>query len=273
MSQPSTPLFQRYGDLAPDLDLPAGADVLQHILEHRSVRNYRPDPLPEGALETIIAAAQSASTSSNLQVWSVVAVRDQARRDRLAELAGKQAHVRAAPLFLVWLADHARLRQIGAEQVKPVDGLDYLEMLLVGVIDAALAAQNAVLALESMGLASVYIGGIRNQPELVAAELGLPKGAFAVFGLCVGYEDQDHPAQVKPRLPQQAVLHHEQYSLAPQPQAVAGYDRVMSEFYAEQGMAQSDWSSTVMARVRSARALNGRDRMTEALRNLGFPLR
>ena len=273
MSEPLPLLNQRYGDLAPQLDLSAGGDILQLLLRHRSVRSYLPDPLPEGALETIVAAAQSASTSSNLQVWSVVAVRDPARRDRLAELAGKQAHVRAAPLFLVWLADHARLRQIGADCGQTTEGLDYLEMLLVGVIDAALAAQNAVLALEAMGLASVYIGGLRNQPELVAAELGLPKGVFAVFGMCVGYEDAGHPAQVKPRLPQQAVLHLEQYSLPAQSPAVAGYDRVMAEFYAGQGMAQPDWSSTVMARVRSARSLSGRDRMTEALRNLGFPLR
>ena len=64
-----------------------------------------------GTLEMLVAAAQSASTSSNLQAWSLVAVEDSARKARLAELVGNQAHVRAAPLFLVWLADLARLER------------------------------------------------------------------------------------------------------------------------------------------------------------------
>jgi len=65
-------------------------DALDLLLAHRSHRNYLPQKLPEGALETIVAAAQSASTSSNLQVWSVVAVEDEARKNRLADLAGGQ---------------------------------------------------------------------------------------------------------------------------------------------------------------------------------------
>ena len=53
-----------------------GNDVLAQLLAHRSVRAYLPDPLPEGTIETLVAAAQSASTSSNLQPWSVVAVEE-----------------------------------------------------------------------------------------------------------------------------------------------------------------------------------------------------
>ncbi len=147
-------------------------DVLELLLSHKSVRAYLPQPVPDGVLETIVAAAQSASSSSNLQVWSVVAVQDAERKARLSVLAGNQKHIAQAPLFLVWLADLARLDQQAANRGLKAEGLDFLESLLLGVIDCALAAQNAVLALESMGLASVYIGGIRNQTEGVAAELG-----------------------------------------------------------------------------------------------------
>jgi nitroreductase len=273
MSELADPLTSRYGNQAPAGPLPDTNAILDLLLRHRSVRSYLPQALPAGTLETLVAAAQSASTSSNLQAWSLVAVEDPARRARLAELAGKQAHVSAAPLFLVWLADLARLEDIARTQGHVPEGLDYLELLLVGVIDAALAAQNAVTALESLGLASVYIGGIRNKPELVAAELGLPPGVFAVFGLCVGYEDPARPAQVKPRLPQAAVLHREQYSLAAQAQAIQDYDQVMAQFYAGQGMQQADWTRTVAQRVRSAESLNGRDRLAQALHNLGFKIR
>ena len=93
----------RYGTATP----PEGAwnETLDLLLAHRSVRRYLADALPDGALEAAIAAAQSASTSSNLQVWSVIAVRDTGRKARLAALAGQQVHVAKAPLLLVWLAD------------------------------------------------------------------------------------------------------------------------------------------------------------------------
>ncbi len=273
MSELAGPLADRYGAQAPANRLATANAVLDLLLKHRSVRSYLPTPLPAGTLETLVAAAQSASTSSNLQAWSVVAVEDPERKARLSQLVGNQAHVRAAPLFLVWLADLARLEEIARRQALASEGLDYLELLLVGVIDAALAAQNAAVALESLALSCVYIGGIRNQPEAVAAELGLPPGVFGVFGMCVGYEDPARPAQVKPRLPQGAVLHREQYSLKAQVPAIDDYDRVMAEFYESHGMQQPDWSSTVANRVKSANALNGRDRLAAALHALGFKIR
>ena len=90
-------------------------EVLETILNHRSVRGFLPRALPEGTLELLIAAAQSASTSSNLQFWSVVAVQETERKSRLAELAGQQQFIRDAPLLLVWLADLSRLDRIAAE--------------------------------------------------------------------------------------------------------------------------------------------------------------
>ena len=86
--------------------------VLETVLSHRSVRAFLPDRLPEGTLETLVAAAQSASSSSNLQVWSVAAVEDEARKARLAALAGGQKHIIEAPLFLVWLIDFDRLTRL-----------------------------------------------------------------------------------------------------------------------------------------------------------------
>ena len=264
---------ERYGDAAARPVLPDWNPVLTQLLQHRSVRSYADRALPDGVLPLLVAAAQSASSSSNLQVWSVIAVEDAARKARLASLAGNQTHVRKAPLFLAWLADLARLHLLAQEQQRDAVAFDYLEMLLLGVIDAALAAQNAVVALESLGLCTVYIGGLRNKPEEVAAELGLPPGVFAVFGMCVGYEDPARPAAVKPRLPQEAVLHREQYSLDVQVPAVGDYDRVMAGFYASQGLPQPDWSSHSVARVSSAESLHGRDRLAAALRQLGFRLK
>ena len=89
-------------------------DTLASIVNHRSVRAFLPTELPQGTLEVLIAAAQSASTSSNLQFWSVIAIEDPKRKARLSVLAGQQKFIREAPLLLVWLCDHARLTAIAA---------------------------------------------------------------------------------------------------------------------------------------------------------------
>jgi len=248
-------------------------DTLATIISHRSVRAFLPMPLPPGTLELLIAAAQSASTSSNLQLWSVVAIEDPARKARLSELAGQQKFIRDAPLLLVWLCDHARLDAIAAERQTPVEGMQYLEEFIVGIVDAALAAQSAAIAAESLGLGCVYIGAMRNLPEQVAAELGLPPRVFAVFGMSVGAPDPASATGVKPRLPRPVVLHREQYGDANRQADITRYNATVRAFQREQGMREQDWTQQSVDRVKNAGALRGRDRMHAALRNLGFELR
>ncbi|WP_213881046.1 oxygen-insensitive NADPH nitroreductase [Pseudomonas sp. dw_358] len=265
-------LAARYG--APDVSpLKTWNDTIDQLLDHRSVRAFTDQPLPDGTIETLVAAAQSASTSSNLQVWSVVAVQDSDRKSRLSALAGHQAYIRQAPLFFVWLADLSRVARVAEQQEVELEAVPYLESLLLGTIDAALAAQNAVVALESLGLGSVYIGAIRNDIEGVAKELGLPPQVYPVFGLCVGYPSAERPAQVKPRLPQGAVLHHETYSATADVEAVAEYDERLGAFYQREGMKASGWSEQVVNRLRSVSNLHGREELVEALKRMGFGLR
>jgi nitroreductase len=249
-------------------------DTLDLILAHRSHRNYLDQPLPEGALETIVAAAQSASTSSNLQVWSVVAVEDEARKTRLADLAGGQKHIRDCKLLLIWLCDLARLDALARDKGREAAALPYLEIFMTGVVDAALAAQNAVVALESLGLGCCYIGAMRNKPEEVAKELNLPQNVFAVFGMTVGVPDPAANAGVKPRLGPAAVLHREQYQWGDaQREAVEKLDVVFKDFQKEQGLPEQGWIRQVLSRVRGPDAMSGRDHMRAALKALGFELR
>ncbi|TGG93597.1 NADPH-dependent oxidoreductase [Natronospirillum operosum] len=262
---------ERYGEASVEANLSAVLDPL--FLQHRSVRAYRDTPLPEGTIESLVAAAQSASTSSNLQAWSVVSVESAETRSRLSELAGGQKHVASAPVQLVWLADLSRLHQAAADQGISAEGVDYLEVFLVSVIDAAIAAQSAALAAESLDLGLVYIGGLRNHPEEVAELLGLPDRCFAVFGMCIGYPDETKPAHIKPRLPQAAVWHREKYDAAGLAEHVEAYDLESLRFYQSQNMDRKQWSIHSGNRVRGPESLNGRDRLAEALNRLGFPLR
>ena len=263
----------RYRQNDPPAVLPPNA-VLAGLLSHRSVRAFRETPLPEGTVETLVAAAQSAASSSNLQVWSVVAVQDPAHKDRLATLAGNQAFIREAPLFLVWLIDFNRLTDVAAGQGGMVEGLDYTESFTLGAVDTALAAQNATVAAESLGLGAVYVGAIRNLPAEVAQALDLPPKVFALFGMAVGWPDPGRPTGIKPRLPQAAVLFRERYGWGDaQRAAVESYNPPIRAFQGEQGMTVQDWTRQAVNRTRDAAALAGRHVMREVLGRLGFRLR
>jgi nitroreductase len=258
------------------IELPAGPwnEIIATMLGHHSVRAYKPDPLPPGTLERLIAAAQSASTSSNLQAWSVVAIEDAASKEVLYEVTGGQRYVRQAPVVLAWLADLHRLEVAAAYRDTKAEALSYIEMFLVAAIDAALAAQNFVVAAESIGLGTVYLGALRNKVDVVADLLKLPPNVMPVFGMCVGYADPARPGTVRPRLEPDAVLHRETYNRAAQLPAIARYDEIMSRWYAAQSIkAPQSWSGHSADRVKDAAALMGRDVLREKLIELGFGLR
>lgn len=266
-------LALRYGENALPEAGPWSA-AIELLLSHRSVRGYTDQALPAGTLETLVAAAQSAATSSNMQTWSVIVVRDASRKAALAKIAGNQKHIEQCPLFLVWLADLSRAKRIEEAEGVPLVTLPYLESFLVAAIDAALAVQNAVVAAESLGLSTVYIGALRNKPVEVAELLGLPQGAMAVFGLCVGYAAAESASEVKPRLPQQAVAFDETYGVRGDETALRrSYDAKLARFSQRNEMSDDTWTRRVQRRMGSIASMGGRDRLAEALKTLGFPLR
>ena len=125
-----------------------------------------------------------------------------------------------------------------------------------------------------MGLSTCYIGALRNDPERVAAELGLPPKAMAVFGMCVGRENPAKPAEIKPRLPQALVAFRGRYAPHPsEKDLVAAYDETLAAFSRSQGMGDVNWSSRLLARMGSIKGLNGRERMRAMMQALGFELR
>ncbi len=265
-------LTERYGAAA----MPAAGpwnDVIGTLMTHRSVRGYKPDAVPAGTLETMIAAAQSAATSSNLQTWSVVQVTDPAVRAECAKIANNQQHIVECPLFLCFLADVSRNERMGQAENTPLEGLPFLETFLVAAIDAALAAQNAVVAAESLGLSTVYIGAMRNNVSRVAELLGLPPGTMCVFGLCVGYAKPGAESSVKPRLAQHAILYRDRYDVSKDGANRKAYDEELARYSKAHEMSQYNWTERVLNRMGPIKSLSGRDKMTAAIKALGFPLK
>jgi len=264
-------LARRYGAALPA----AGPwnEVIASLLDHRSVRGYKPDPVPPGTLETLIAAAQSAATSSNMQWWSAVVVDDPAKKKVLAEIAGNQKHIEQCPLYICWVADMSRNQRISEAEKTEFEAMPWLETFMVACIDVALAAQNAVVAAESLGLQTVYIGAMRNDPVRVAKLLELPERSFVVFGLCIGYATERAAGEVKPRLPQATVLHHDRYDAGSEAAERAAYDGELNTFSQRQEMQAGTWTERVLNRLGPLKSMQGRERMREALRSLGFEIR
>ena len=266
-------LAQRYGADA----LPSAGpwnETIATMLDHRSVRGYRPDPVPPGTLETLIAAAQSAATSSNMQWWSAVAITDPAKKKVLAEIAGNQKHIEQCPLYIAWVADMSRNQRISEDTKTDFETMPWLETFMVACIDAALAAQNAVVAAQSIGLRTVYIGAMRNDPIKVAELLGLPPQSFVVFGLCVGYAADDKAdGEVKPRLPQSIVLHHDRYDAAEEAARRATYDAEMTKFSARHELQAATWTQRVLNRLGPIKSMNGRETIRASLKKLGFEIK
>ncbi|MGI4787551.1 MAG: NADPH-dependent oxidoreductase [Janthinobacterium lividum] len=276
MSNLTDLLAQRYGANAPDIPLDSFAadPVLATLLGHKSIRHYKPEALPPGTLEMLGAAAQSAASSSNLQVWSVVAVTDPARKAEASKLCGDQDSIRQAPLFLVFCADLSRLTAVSEREALPGAALDYTEMFVTAVIDASLAGQNAAVAAEGMGLGICYIGGARNHPQELAALLNLPPRVVALFGLTVGWPIEDDTSEIKPRLPQSGLIHHETYDSDARDKAVTAYNETMHGFYESQAMdAPGDWSRHSAKRVTGPESLMGREVLKQILEERGFGLK
>ena len=200
--------------------------TIEQIFRHASVRQYKPDPVSAEMVKTVVAAGQRSSTSSNLQTYSVVAITDEEKKTRIAELSGNQRHILQAPVFLAWCADLSRLDRVcelrGYQQVS-----SYVESFLVAAADAAIAMQTAALAAESMGLGMCYIGAIRNRPQEVIALLRLPRLVFPISGMTLGWPAVE--PFIRPRLSLEAVLHWEIYDSSQEIDALEAYDRAMIE--------------------------------------------
>ncbi|MGR2739320.1 oxygen-insensitive NADPH nitroreductase [Billgrantia sp. Q4P2] len=213
--------------------------TIELLKSHRSIRKFTDRKIPVELLLELVRAGQAAATSSHVQAYSVIHVRNPANREMIAELAGGQSYVATASDFLVFCADMKRpteaSERTGANVVRGMT-----EQLLVASVDTALMAQNVAIAAESEGLGICYIGGIRNNPQAISDLLHLPEHVYPVFGMCLGYPAAD--PDVKPRLPVEAILKEDYYT--DDSEQVAAFDEAMQAYYSGRkgGNKDSDWS-------------------------------
>ncbi len=208
---------------------------------HHSDRNFSDEPVSDEALFAILEAARRAPTGSNGQHASMIVVRDSERRARIAEIAGGQAWVAKAPVFIAAILDYYKtglgVAAAGGKQVIQ----ETVEGLLSGVTDVGIALATMIIAARSLGLGIVPIGGIRRNPQAMIELLELPPHSFPLVGMCVGHVTQ--PARQKPRLPMEVFRHDERYHREGIAEAIAAYDATLLQYGKEIGQVDpKTWS-------------------------------
>jgi len=182
--------------------------MIDAILNHRSVRNYKNDPVSQSVLQEILIAGTRASTTGNMQVYSIVITRETVIKKQLWEVHFKQNMVLQAPLVLTFCADFNRFI-IWCLQRKADPGYDNFLSFITAATDALLAAQNCAVAAESKGLGICYLGTTTYNADKIIDILELPRFVVPVTTLVMGYP-ADNP-ELTDRLPLEAVVHSEKY--------------------------------------------------------------
>jgi len=181
---------------------------METILQHRTIRKYKDTPIEEELLNKILEAGCRASTTGNMQVYSIIVNRGPEMKEKLSGCHFNQPMVKKAPVVLTFCADFNRFnRWCRLNNADP--GYDNFLSFFTAAIDALLVAQNVCLAAESEGLGICYLGTTTYLAGKIIDVLQLPKGVVPVTTVTVGWPDED-PALVD-RLPLEAVIHTETY--------------------------------------------------------------
>ena len=225
----------RYGEEVNDIANPTNG-FCERVLNRVTTRVFKTDPLAPGMIEKLVAVAQSAPSSHMSQSWSVILVGPGESRNKLKKLLPASAPVNiemmeTAPALLIWVADLSRLALLD------IDVSDS-EFSMMAVIDATIAAQTLSLCAESFGLGVCYCGSFRTMPlDRIKTILKIPDNSIVVFGMFVGRPAFDkntirYGTRIwpKPRLPQNVVLHRNEYRVSTATD-LADYDQIVMDYH------------------------------------------
>ncbi|MDD1016583.1 nitroreductase family protein [Pseudomonas rubra] len=218
--------------------------TLELLASHRSERSFHDRPISDQLLDAILRAAHQAPTSFNAQHISAVVVRDAERRRQIAELAGGQPWISAAPVFITLVVDFHKTALAAQRTGEQHCIHQHLEGMIAACTDGGIMLATLMTAARSLGLGVVAVGGIRANASGMIELLGLPEKSFALCGVALGYVQQ--PALQKPRLPLASFRHDERYDAQVLPAAIEAYDATLMEHWQIAGRVEGQsWSSSV----------------------------
>ncbi|OFL46383.1 NADPH-dependent oxidoreductase [Nosocomiicoccus sp. HMSC067E10] len=223
-------------------------ETIQLLQNHRSIRDFKDQPLEREVIETLVKSAQQASTSSYVQAYTIIGVTDEDKKQAIMEIS-TQPYVKDNGHLFIFVADYNRHLELAKRKGYEIH-FDTTESLLIGVVDVALAAQNLAVAAESLDLGICYLGSIRNNTKKIIEILELPEGTFPVIGMAVGYKNSE--GSFKERLPQDTVYFENTYPEFEQIEAsLNDYDESITEYYKtrDENKRQDNWSEQVVKKL------------------------
>ncbi|WP_333662640.1 NADPH-dependent oxidoreductase [Chishuiella changwenlii] len=269
-------LNKRYGEYSIPEEI-LWNEQIESLLNHKTVRNFLPEPLAEGTIQTMVAAAQSASNSSNLNQWSVIAITDNELKAKIAETSREGSkfgmgnpYIEQAPVLLLWVADMHRNKKMSEAQGFESVVLNSIDAVLMSAIDTSIAAQNAVVAAESLDLGVVYLGAMRNNAKRISDLLNLPDYTYIVFGMLVGKPDPNKEHSIRPRLSQKAVLHFNGYDNNIWESEVDAYEGEFQKFRKENNMKKKTWKESIHFSTGNMDYMDGREKFRAYLEDRGL---
>ena len=185
--------------------------ILQSLYARKSVRAFEDRPIPEELKRQILEAAVQAPTAGNQQLYTILDITDSQLKQALSITCDHQPFIAKAPMVLIFCADCKKwldaYREAGCTPRAPGAG-----DLLLAVTDAAIAAQNAVVAAESLGIGSCYIGDVMENCERQRELLHLPDYVFPAAMLVFGWPTRQQRERPKPaRCPMEQIVHTNAY--------------------------------------------------------------
>ncbi len=172
-------------------------EILQALHARKSMRVFEDKPVAPEIRGAILDAAIQAPTAGNQCLYTILNITDGAIKDRLAVLCDDQPFIATAPLVLIFLADCRRWLDsyhFSGEDARPPAESD----LMLAVADAVIAAQNSVVAADSLGLGSCYIGDVVENEEEMRTLLKLDDYVFPAAMLVYGYPTRQQQERKKP---------------------------------------------------------------------------
>ncbi|HHX00223.1 MAG TPA: oxygen-insensitive NADPH nitroreductase [Acholeplasmataceae bacterium] len=204
-------------------------ETIKTQLNHKSIRKFKEEVIPSDVFNTLMEVARRTATSTGIQASSIIRITDNELKKKIAEIC-KQEYVGTAAELLIFLVDNFRNHNIALEKgLEKPTGM-YMNQFFSGYTDACIMAQNVVVAAESLGIGTVYLGSILNDIEKLCELLKLPKYTFPVVGLALGYPDQE--PQLKPRMDMSLRVFENEYKVFENYlDEIKEYDEEMTTYY------------------------------------------
>ena len=193
--------------------------TLKTIEDRVSLRRYKDKMIDENDLNQIINSAMRAPTAGNMMLYSIIVIKDKKKKEILSKTCDNQPFIAKAPVLLVFLADFQKLfdyfkvsdlQEYCKRENKELPKPKYANMFLAAG-DTFIAAQNAVIAAESMGIGSCYIGDIIENYEEKKELLNLPKYTLPLTMLTLGYYPDDYKKRQSSRYDKDYIVFEEEY--------------------------------------------------------------